>query len=78
MKYFRIIDQFGNKEDVETEFVPRIGEHVARTFRIGSGPLSDHFYRVKDVEYWFDHEQHAQVRILVEEIHNHEDWPTEK
>lgn len=76
MKSLRIIDQNGNKEDVETEMVPRVGERVVRTFRTGNQQMADHFYRVKDVEYWFDHGADAQVRILIEEEQRPDIWPS--
>jgi hypothetical protein len=76
MKYLRIIDQVGNKEDVEAEFVPRIGERIVRTFRVGQEPMTDHYFRVRDVEYWFDNKLEHQARILIEEEDDGIAWPS--
>lgn len=72
----RVIDPVGNREDVEMEAVPRIGERVVRTFKVGHGPNSrDEIYRVKDVKYHLDHPT-GQAAILLEEEINPVEWPS--
>lgn len=76
MKYLRVIDTIGNHQDHETKFVPRIGERIMLTYGDGNGPLRDHYFRVKDVEYRFDNKPDHQVAILVEEEENPDLWPS--
>jgi hypothetical protein len=76
MKYLRIIDQIGNKDDIETQLIPRIGERILRRFKVGDQPMADHFYRVKDVEYRFDNDPNYQVGILIEEEKDPKAWPS--
>ena len=76
MKHLRVIDEIGNKQDVETEFVPRIGERILLTFGIGNEPVREHFYRVKDVEYRLDNPVEHHVAILIEEEKNPKRWPS--
>lgn len=75
MTYLRVIDQNGNKRDHEAEFVPRIGERIVVSFRIGSDPVRPHYYRVKDVMYRLDQPVEHQVSILIEEEARGEPWP---
>ena len=76
MKYLRVIDEIGNKQDHETEFVPRIGERIMLTYSQGSDPMRDHYFRVKDVEYRLQNKPDHQVAILVEEEIDAEPWPS--
>jgi hypothetical protein len=72
MKYLRVIDPNGNKQDYEAEFVPRIGERIVLEYGIGSQPVTTHFFRVKDVEYHLQNPVDVQARILLEEDSNDE------
>jgi hypothetical protein len=67
MKTLRVIDSIGNKQDYETEFVPRIGERIVLVYGTGRAPVETHFFRVKDVEYHLQNPETAQARILIEE-----------
>lgn len=75
MKYLRVIDQIGNKQDVEAELVPRIGDRVSLEFGRGGEPVRPHYYRVKDVEYRFDNPIEHQVAILIDEEPDAVPWP---
>jgi hypothetical protein len=76
MKYLRVIDEVGNKQDYESEFLPRIGERIVMEFGKGNEPVREHFFRVKDVAYRLDAPLNAQVSIRVEEERNPERWPS--
>ena len=76
MKYLRVVDQAGNKQDHETELVPRIGERIILEYGVGGATVRPHFLRVKDVEYRLDNEPEHQVAVLVEEEHDPEHWPS--
>jgi hypothetical protein len=76
MKHLRVIDEAGNKQDYEAEFVPRIGERIRLEYGRGSEPVRPHFFRVKDVEYRLDNPVDLQVSILVEEETAPEHWPS--
>jgi hypothetical protein len=76
MKHLRVIDQIGNKQDYEAEFVPRIGERITLTFGVAKDSVREHFYRVKDVEYRLDNAVEHQVAILIEEDKNPQRWPS--
>jgi hypothetical protein len=69
-----VIDQAGNKIDYETEFVPRIGERIVLTYKLGSDPLRDYSFRVQDVMYRLDNEPDKQAAILVTEEDNPKPW----
>lgn len=74
MRYLRVINKSsGNKQDFETDYVPRIGERIVLQF---GAPLLDHFYRVKDVMYMLDNKADTQAAILVEEEANARPWPS--
>ncbi len=75
MKLLRVIDQIGNNQDYETEFVPRIGERVELEYGIGGEPIRRHYFRVKDVVYRLQGKPDNQVAILVEEEDNPQIWP---
>ena len=76
----RVIDEIGNKQDYEVQFVPRIGELIRLTYSIGTtthdNPLREHFSRVKDVMHVLDHPLDSQIVILIGEEENHQDWPS--
>jgi hypothetical protein len=76
MTYLRIIDQIGNKQDIETDLIPRIGERLMMEFGVGGRPITAHYFRVKDVEYRFDNPKENRVGILVEEEMDPEYWPS--
>ena len=76
MKSLRVIDQAGNNTDYETEFVPRIGERIELTYRVGDEPLRPHYFRVKDVVYRLQFAADIQVGILVEEDADTTHWPS--
>ena len=76
MKYLRVIDKAGNKQDYEAEFLPRIGERIVLEYGVGSEPVREHFHRVKDMEYYLQKPTDAQVRILTEEERAPERWPS--
>ena len=76
MRYLTVIDQAGNKQDYEAEFLPRIGERIVLEYGIGGQPVREHFHRVKDVEYYLQKPTDVQVRILTEEEHTPERWPS--
>lgn len=75
MLNLRLRDMVGNNDDVEAPAIPRIGERVTRRFGIGTGPVTDHYFRVKDVEYRLDNPVGYQVLVLIEEELNPEMWP---
>ena len=85
MKVLRVVDQSGNRYDYETDFVPRIGEHLllanrgvgessALPVRGGENAALRHF-RVTDVLYRLDRAVEHQAAILVQEETNPEPWP---
>jgi hypothetical protein len=77
MKHLRVIDENGNKADYDAEFVPRIGERIVLNFGIGqTAPVTEHFYRVKDVMYMLENAVEHQVAILIEEEKNATRWPS--
>jgi hypothetical protein len=76
MKYLRVIDQDGNYTDYESDFVPRIGERIELTYRVGAEPLRARYFRVKDVVYRLQLAPDIQVGILVEEDKNLTHWPS--
>ena len=76
MKYLRVIDQDGNNTDYESDFVPRIGERIELTYRVGAEPLRVRYFRVKDVVYRLQLAPDIQVGILVEEDKNLTHWPS--
>ena len=77
MKTLRVIDETGSKADYEAEFVPRIGERILLNFGRGKdAPVTEHFYRVKDVMYRLDNPAEAQVAIYIEEDLNPKRWPS--
>jgi hypothetical protein len=67
MKNLRVIDEIGNKQDIETDHVPRIGERIILIFGRGGAPVKTHYYRVKDVAYHLDQKPDIQAAILIEE-----------
>jgi hypothetical protein len=85
MKMLRVVDQSGNRYDYETDFVPRIGEHLlladrqgrdssALLVRGGENAALRHF-RVADVLYRLDRATEDQAAILVQEETNPQPWP---
>jgi hypothetical protein len=75
MKYLRVVDQDGNDRDIETHFVPRIGERIVLSFGRGNEPVKDHYFRVRDVMYRLDNKTENQPAILVEEEDQPKLWP---
>jgi hypothetical protein len=75
MKYLRVIDHVGNKQDVECSHVPRIGELVMMTYGSGGEKVRPHWFRVKDVLHNFDNKPDGQVAILLGDDVEF-DWPT--
>ena len=85
MKTLRVIDQSGNRHDYETDFVPRIGEHIVLVYGRGGDtgtprgrgrePPAPHYLRVTDVLYRLDNPTGHQAAILVAEETNSEPWP---
>lgn len=76
MKHLRVVDEIGNRADYEAEFVPRVGERIRLDFGRGGQPVEPHYYRVKDVLYWFDNPVHLQASILIEPDSSNEHWPS--
>jgi hypothetical protein len=67
MKFLRVVDQAGNKQDYEAEVVPRIGERILRVYGTGSEAVRPHYFRVTDVMYNLDNKPDAQAAVLVVE-----------
>jgi hypothetical protein len=60
----RIVDESGNDQDYDAEFLPRLGERIV----LGTGkPDKLRCYRVMDIEYRLDHPAGSQVRIRVKQ-----------
>jgi hypothetical protein len=76
MENLRVIDQVGNKQDYQTEFVPRVGERVVLEWGVYGEAVRSHYYRVKDVAYHLSNPAHAQVTILIEEEADPTLWPS--
>ena len=76
MENLRVIDQVGNKQDYETEFVPRIGERVVLEWGASRETVRPHYYRVKDVAYHLSNPPHVQATILIEEEADPTLWPS--
>jgi hypothetical protein len=76
MELLRVIDQFGNKEDYRTEFVPRIGERIVVEWGVHGTPVVPHYYRVKDVAYHLSNGPDTQSTILIEEEASPKLWPS--
>ena len=76
MEKLRVIDEAGNKQDYDTEFVPRIGERIELEYGMGGQPVTTHYHRVKDVAYRLDKPADIQVYILIEEEVDGEAWPS--
>ena len=74
MKNLRVIDEAGNKQDFEAEFVPRIGELLVWTYQRGGEQLKEHYFRVRDVMYKLDNPPDSQAAILIAEEDNPEPW----
>jgi hypothetical protein len=74
MKSVRVVDQFGNKTDYETETVPRIGERIVMDYGIGSEPVRPHYFRVVDVMYNLSMKE-DNAAVLVTEETNPKHWP---
>jgi hypothetical protein len=74
MTNLRVIDEVGNKQDFETNHVPRIGEKIVLVYGKGGQLVEEHHLRVKDVMYRFDNKPDHQAAILVEEV-DEEPWP---
>jgi hypothetical protein len=75
MKHLRVIDQAGNHQDYETEFVPRIGEHILLEYGDSRETVRLHYFRVKDVMYRLQEKPDIQAAILIEEEQNPTQWP---
>ena len=75
-----MIDSAGNKTDYAAECVPRIGERILLEWARGGDPVTQQYFRVKDVACDLDAAVEHQVSILI--IEEHEDtghwpsWPT--
>ena len=76
MKTLRVIDAVGNKQDYETEFVPRIGERIVLEYGESKDTVRPRYFRVKDVEYHLQKSGDTQIRILTEVDSNTEYWPS--
>jgi hypothetical protein len=76
MTTLRVIDSIGNKTDYDAASIPRIGERIELTYKIGDEPMSVHFFRVKDVVYKLQSPIESQVGILVEEEKDPREWPS--
>lgn len=76
MRHLRVIDQHGNKTDYETDYIPRIGERIELRYGRNNQPVTDHYFRVKDVSYWLENPPGHQVMVLVEEEKNPKQWPS--
>jgi hypothetical protein len=76
MKMLRVIDPAGNKQDYETEYVPRIGERIVLEYGESKETVRLHYFRVKDVEYHLQQPGDTQIRILTEVDSNPEHWPS--
>jgi hypothetical protein len=74
MRYLRVIDEIGNKQDFETDYVPRIGERIILEYGTGGNRVKEHHLRVKDVVYRLQNKPDHQAAILVEEVTS-EPWP---
>jgi len=74
MKNLRVVDQAGNRQDFETEFVPRIGERIVLVYKTVDEPLKEHHFRVRDVMYRLDNETENQAAILIAEDDSHQTW----
>jgi hypothetical protein len=76
MERLRVIDEAGNRQDYDTEFVPRIGERVVLEYGVGGEPVAMHHFRVKDVAYHLQNASDVQATILIEEEINPTLWPS--
>ncbi|HEY3989200.1 MAG TPA: hypothetical protein VGM02_07875 [Acidobacteriaceae bacterium] len=74
MKYLRVVDQAGNGQDHETEFVPRIGERIVLIYGHTKESVKSHYFRVKDVALHLDQKSDRQVAVLVEEETDPIEW----
>lgn len=75
----RVVDEAGNKQDFETNHVPRIGERIVLAFGVGGQQVRRHHFRVKDVKYHLDQKPDSQAAIWIEEEAGAiELWPDEK
>jgi hypothetical protein len=63
-----------NKQDYDSEFVPRIGERLVLQYATEPGPTFAHYFRVKDVAYHLDEKPENQVVVLVEEERQGRPW----
>lgn len=74
MPPFRTIDEAGNRQDYEADFLPRIGDRLTSIHGPSRQALSQHFYRVQDVCHTLDGSKvFTEVRIVEE--HDAKDWP---
>ena len=76
MAHLRVIDQAGNKQDYETDYLPRIGERIMLEYGIGKDPVAIHYFRVKDVMYRLQEKPDVQAAILIEEDTDTGHWPS--
>jgi hypothetical protein len=77
MENLRVIDHVGNKQDYQTEFVPRIGERIVLEWKAsGAAAAKPHYYRVKDVAYHLDRDPKLQVTILIADDADTAPWPS--
>jgi hypothetical protein len=74
MKSLRVIDEIGNRQDIDTDYVPRIGERIILVYGTGGEPVKEHYLRVKDVTYRLDNKRDNQAAILVMKDSS-EPWP---
>jgi hypothetical protein len=75
MKSLRVIDSAGNSEDCDVDEIPRIGELVMMEYGMGSDPVTQHYFRVKDVLYNVRGAPGRQAAILLDE-ETQMDWPS--
>jgi HD superfamily phosphodiesterase len=76
MKNLRVINEIGNHQDYQTEFVPRIGERIVLEYGGNGETVRSHYLRVKDVAYHLQNSANAQVAILVTEETEPDLWPS--
>jgi hypothetical protein len=75
MKQIRVVDQAGNQQEHEADFLPRIGERIELVQNEAQSSAVTHYYRVKDVMHRLDGGTGNQPSILVEEEINPKFWP---
>jgi hypothetical protein len=75
MKQIRVVDQAGNQQEHEADFLPRIGERIELLQSESQSSAVTHYYRVKDVMHRLNSGTGNQPSILVEEEIGPKLWP---